>query len=184
MGTATPHQQSGRAHQGCRAGRTAAGRTPRACTRGDGQGSCRAGCHPAAKVANSDAKALARYLSAAGLDVTPDRLNDLLVLLAVVMVEVGGGLSLAVGMALSGPTREATAASPDTRTQCPFGPNSTVRQCPVRCLALPQLRPPTWRCGCANRVGGLRLRCVVWRPPSGVHSPACMRSCVVWWRPG
>jgi len=54
-----------------------------------------------AKVANSDAKALARYLGALGLEVGPDRLNDLLVLLAVLMIEAGGGLSLAVGMALS-----------------------------------------------------------------------------------
>jgi biotin operon repressor len=53
-----------------------------------------------AKVANSDAKALARYLSAAGLDIAPDRLNDLLVLLAVLTIEAGGGLSLALGMAL------------------------------------------------------------------------------------
>jgi hypothetical protein len=67
-----------------------------------------------ARVANSDAKALTRYLGAIGFDATPERLNDLLVLLAVVMIEVGGGLSLAAGMALSGPAREATAASPDT----------------------------------------------------------------------
>jgi hypothetical protein len=53
-----------------------------------------------AKMANSDAKALARYITAVGLDVTPDRLNDLLVLLAVLMIEAGGGLSLAIGMAL------------------------------------------------------------------------------------
>ena len=58
---------------------------------------------PTAKVANSDAKALARYLAALGADVTPERLNDLLVLLAVLMIEAGGGLSLAIGMALSGP---------------------------------------------------------------------------------
>ena len=58
-----------------------------------------------AKVANSDAKALARYFAALGADVTPDRLNDLLVLLAVLMIEAGGGLSLAVGMALSGAVR-------------------------------------------------------------------------------
>ena len=57
-----------------------------------------------AKVANSDAKALAKYLKALGLDVGADRLNDLLVLLAVAMVECGGGLSLAVGMSLSAPT--------------------------------------------------------------------------------
>ena len=55
------------------------------------------------KVANSDARALARYLAAAGLDVGADRLNDLLVLLAVLMIEAGGGLSLALGMALSAP---------------------------------------------------------------------------------
>jgi len=41
-----------------------------------------------ARVANSDAKALTRYLGALGLEVGPDRLNDLLVLLAVIMVEV------------------------------------------------------------------------------------------------
>ena len=57
-----------------------------------------------AKVANSDAKALARYLAALGFDIGPDRLNDLLVLLAVLMIEAGGGLSLALGMALSAPT--------------------------------------------------------------------------------
>ena len=55
-----------------------------------------------ARVANSDAKALTRYLGALGLEVSPDRLNDLLVLLAVVMIEAGGGLSLAIGMALPG----------------------------------------------------------------------------------
>jgi hypothetical protein len=36
-----------------------------------------------AKVANSDAKALARYLVALGVNATPERLNDLLVLLTV-----------------------------------------------------------------------------------------------------
>jgi hypothetical protein len=67
-----------------------------------------------AKVANSDSKALARYLAATGLEITPDRLNDLLVLLAVLMIETGGGLSLAVGMALSGPAGERTAAPSDS----------------------------------------------------------------------
>jgi hypothetical protein len=55
--------------------------------------------HPA-KVANSDAKALARYLAATGVVIGPDRLNDLLVLLAVLTIEAGGGLSLALGIAL------------------------------------------------------------------------------------
>jgi hypothetical protein len=55
-----------------------------------------------ARIANSDSKALTRYLDALGLEVGPDRLNDLLVLLSVLMIEAGGGLSLAIGMALSG----------------------------------------------------------------------------------
>ena len=74
---------------------------------------------PTAKVANSDAKALARYLAALGADVTAERLNDLLVLLAVLMIEAGGGLSLAVGMALSGPVRAPVAAS-DVRIRTPL----------------------------------------------------------------
>lgn len=69
-----------------------------------------------ARVANSDAKALARFLLAVGIDATPDRLNDLLVLLAVVMIESGGGLSLALGMALSAapvvPDRDQQASPP------------------------------------------------------------------------
>jgi hypothetical protein len=53
-----------------------------------------------ARVANSDAKALSRYLDAIGFTTSPERLNDLLVLLAVLIIECGGGLALAVGMAL------------------------------------------------------------------------------------
>jgi hypothetical protein len=64
--------------------------------------------------ANADSRALARYLSVIGVDATPERLNDLLTLLAVLMVEAGGGLSLAIGMALFSPPGRATAAAPDT----------------------------------------------------------------------
>ena len=53
-----------------------------------------------AKVANSDALALAAYLSALGIETSADRVNKLLVLLAVLVIECGGGLALAVGMAL------------------------------------------------------------------------------------
>jgi hypothetical protein len=49
-----------------------------------------------ARIANSDAKALTRYLGALGFEVSPDRLNNLLVLLAVLTIETGGGLSLIV----------------------------------------------------------------------------------------
>lgn len=54
-----------------------------------------------AKVANTDAAALAMYLQALGINAQPDTINRLLVLLAVITIECGGGLSLAVGMALS-----------------------------------------------------------------------------------
>jgi hypothetical protein len=50
-----------------------------------------------AKVANSDAKALARYLAAAGIDIDADRLNDLLALLAVHRLAAGGRLVLGRG---------------------------------------------------------------------------------------
>jgi hypothetical protein len=52
------------------------------------------------KVANSDAVALATYMQGLGIDIDAERVNKLLVLLAVLVVECGGGLSLAVGMAL------------------------------------------------------------------------------------
>jgi hypothetical protein len=54
-----------------------------------------------AKVANADAVALSTYLQAIGLHIDADRVNKLLVLLAVLVIECGGGLALAVGMALS-----------------------------------------------------------------------------------
>lgn len=62
-----------------------------------------------ARVANSDAAALAAYLSVLGFETTTERLNKLLVLLAVVVVECGGGLALAVGMSLTGETNTRTA---------------------------------------------------------------------------
>jgi hypothetical protein len=54
-----------------------------------------------AKVANADAVALATYLGALGISVDVERVNRLLVALAVLVIEMGGGLALAVGMALS-----------------------------------------------------------------------------------
>jgi hypothetical protein len=73
-----------------------------------------AGLRPT-RQANADAVVLARYLAALGLTVTADRLNDLLVLLSVLVIEAGGGLSLAIGMAFSGPPGCATEASADNR---------------------------------------------------------------------
>ena len=69
---------------------------------------------PTGRVANADAKVLARYLAALGADIGPDRLNDLLVLLTVALVEMGGGLSLALGLALSAAPAGRPEASPST----------------------------------------------------------------------
>ncbi len=56
---------------------------------------------PPPRIANSDAVALAAYLGAVGIDAPPDRFNKFLVLLAVLVIECGGGLALAVGMSLA-----------------------------------------------------------------------------------
>jgi hypothetical protein len=52
--------------------------------------------------ADSDAKALAKYLAAVGLEVTPERITDLLILLAVLVLEFGPGACLALALTLSG----------------------------------------------------------------------------------
>jgi hypothetical protein len=72
---------------------------------------------PVSKTANADAKTLARYLQALGADIGAERLNDLLVLLTVALVEMGGGLSLALALTLSAAPagRPAAPASEDTR---------------------------------------------------------------------
>ena len=53
------------------------------------------------KIANSDAVALATYLSGLGFDVDADRINKWLVLLAVLIVECGAGVSIVVGTTLA-----------------------------------------------------------------------------------
>jgi hypothetical protein len=142
-----------------------------------------------ARIANSDAKALTRYLGALGLEIGPDRLADLLVLLAVVMIEVGGGLSLAVGMALSGPPARSTAAQvapaslgPGQQKAPPDGLANAVSDCAE------QQRPAMSdqvSGACTSRVSDLtawlreqggraetsmrRLASALGRSPSGVH---------------
>src|SRR3954454_6194159 len=74
------------------------------------------------KVANSDAVALATYLQALGLSIDADRVNKLLVLLAALVIECGGGLALTVGMALgeggrSGQTDMATVQAERSLTE-------------------------------------------------------------------
>ena len=55
------------------------------------------------KVANSDAKALASYLTGLGFEIDAERVNKWLVLLAVLLVECGAGISMTIGLALSAP---------------------------------------------------------------------------------
>jgi hypothetical protein len=74
-----------------------------------------------AKVVNSDAQALASYLAAVGLKTTPDQINKLLVILAVLVIECGGGLALAVGMSLAYPDRQEHSAQ-DRRVERPNPP--------------------------------------------------------------
>jgi hypothetical protein len=91
-----------------------------------------------AKVANSDAAALAMYLQGLGLTIDADRVNKLLVLLAVLVIKCGGGLALAVGMALSegglsGALREqGTANGAQTVSTPPLAPeNVQAHQMPI-----------------------------------------------------
>jgi hypothetical protein len=73
---------------------------------------------PPPKAANTDAKILTRYLGALGFDITADRLADLLVILAVAVLECGGGLPIAVGLSLNSPTagRQASTAGGEVST--------------------------------------------------------------------
>jgi hypothetical protein len=58
------------------------------------------------KQSNSDAVALVGYLAAIGVKTDTDTLNKWLVILAVLLIECGGGLSLAVGLSLAQTSRE------------------------------------------------------------------------------
>ena len=103
---------------------------------------------PAGRVANADAEVLARYLGALGAEIGPDRLNDLLVLLTVALLEMGGGLCLALGLALSGAPASPTVAGAATPTDRPTG-HQRPRGRPLRSLRLATrpLARPAWSIG-------------------------------------
>jgi hypothetical protein len=65
------------------------------------------------------------------LEVTADRLNDLLVLLAVLTLELGGGLSLAIAMALSGPPAAVVSEANTAQTAPAITPAAAVQAPPV-----------------------------------------------------
>ena len=96
-----------------------------------------------AKQANSDARTLARYLQALGVNTTPEHLNDLLVLLAVLMIEAGGGLSLALGMALSAPPVARAEARMDGRCSAPEHPRTPQHNAPNAQAHTPTEHPNT-----------------------------------------
>ena len=57
-------------------------------------------------VANSDALALQGFAAAAGISVSVDSLNRLLVVLAVLVIELGGGLAIAIAQSFTSNTDE------------------------------------------------------------------------------
>jgi hypothetical protein len=142
------------------------------------------------KVANSDAKALARYLAALGVSVEPERLNDLLALLAVLMIESGGGLALALGMTLSGPNRLQSPPVPATTILHAADttlakPTTDTRTTPDAASLRPVVRIERTRSASAEHVSDVsawlmtrggksatsmrRLASDLGRSPSGVH---------------
>jgi hypothetical protein len=86
-------------------------------------------------VANADARALQRYLGAAGVRVEADRLNDLLTLLAVLVIECAGGLALVIALTLSerSMNTQAVHSGPDhsTEGQTPERPAAPKEQVSV-----------------------------------------------------
>jgi hypothetical protein len=80
-----------------------------------------------AHVANTDAKALQRYLGAVGFKVGADRLNDLLTLLAVLVIETAGGLALVMALALS----EKSLSNQSVHTAPAHGNGQRIKETPA-----------------------------------------------------
>jgi hypothetical protein len=82
-----------------------------------------------ARVANSDAVALATYLAILGIVVGQETADRLLTLLAVLVIECGGGLALAVGLSLSERPEQRVSdrvfAESDASRASAFGANTT-----------------------------------------------------------
>lgn len=120
--------------------------------------------------ANSDAKTLARYLQAIGVATSAERLDDLLVLLSVLMIEAGGGLCLALAMALSS-VPNASKRQPDTQERGETGtitPGITAApaaQATDRSPVLAWLEAQGGRADTSTR----RLGAALGRTPSSVH---------------
>jgi hypothetical protein len=77
--------------------------------------------------ANSDSKAVAKYLAAIGIEIGPERITDLLVLLAVLVLEFGPGACLTLALALSG----GPVSRPETPSGTVAGQSGHLEPCPV-----------------------------------------------------
>ncbi|MGD9805489.1 MAG: hypothetical protein AB7E81_20505 [Hyphomicrobiaceae bacterium] len=74
--------------------------------------------------ANEDAKTVARFLSAIGVRIEPDRMSDILIIVAVLSLEAGGALSLSLAQSIdqTPATREPTPSHPPSRRR--FAPRA------------------------------------------------------------
>ena len=145
-----------------------------------------------AKAANSDARALATYLTGLGIEVTEDRMNKLLVLLAVLLVECGAGISATIGVALTPdsrrveivhpvpldtgrPERAPAVPSSDPDTQAQHRTDSRTLPSVRTAFASPLMAQPSgvqdWLAGQGGRavISMRRLASVLGRSPSAVH---------------
>lgn len=66
---------------------------------------------PPPKVVNSDAQAIVHFLNSLGYEPTVGQVNTALALLSVLLIEMGGSVSLAVGIALSGDNKPSESPS-------------------------------------------------------------------------
>lgn len=89
---------------------------------------------PSKTVANADAVALQGFASALGIRVDTDTLNRLLVVLAVLVIELGGGLAFAVGQSIG--TNVGTPATSETAGATQRVPSPAHREMPVNAAPL------------------------------------------------
>ena len=83
-----------------------------------------------------------------GVDITPERLNDLLVLLSVLMIEVGGSLALAIGIALGEAPAGRTASPMSTQPEQPPTPVLNTLNSPgaaIETVPAPVFKPSVQR---------------------------------------
>jgi hypothetical protein len=123
-----------------------------------------------ARQANSDTHALGRYVNALGVEASADRLNDLLTILAVVMIEAGGGLALALGLALN-PTAPRAAEHVGGHPRTPEQNSHAAAASAVRPLTVRPSTVADWLTmqGGRAQTSMRRLAVEIGRSPSAVH---------------